>query len=218
MPESNAVELATELTVAWLSNPSTRASADEVQTFLTSMNDTLGSLTAGSADQQPDAAAQPEYTPAVSVRKSLGSRDHIISMIDGKPYRTLKRHLATNGLTPAEYRSRYNLKADYPMVAPAYSESRRETARRLGLGRKPADAAAVESDVAPVAAEPTPPLAEEAQPTARKPRARKAAAEATTTAAEPASTPSEQVDDAGAAPSKKPRARKSVTEAKAAAK
>ena len=75
---------------------------------------------------------------AVSVRKSLASPDHIISMIDGKPYKTLRRHLTTNGLTPDEYRARYGLKADYPMVAASYSESRRALAKSIGLGRKPA--------------------------------------------------------------------------------
>lgn len=98
--------------------------------------------------------AAPEYVPAVSIRKSLGSREHIISMLDGKPYKTLKRHLATNGLTPEEYRERYNLPKDYPMIAPAYSEHRRAVAQQLGLGRRigaqsAAEAPAVEA--APVA-------------------------------------------------------------------
>jgi predicted transcriptional regulator len=84
-----------------------------------------------------DTAVEEEvYEPAVSVRKSLGSRDFIISMIDGKPYKMLKRHLSLHGLTPAEYRARYNLPSDYPMVAAAYSERRREVAKTLGLGRK----------------------------------------------------------------------------------
>ncbi|BAI99025.1 hypothetical protein Sj15T_10230 [Sphingobium sp. TA15] len=91
-----------------------------------------------SEDKAPDAPAAPEFVPATTARKSLASRDHIISMIDGKPYKTLKRHLATNGLTPSEYRERYGLPRDYPMVAPGYSEQRREVAQRLGLGRKPA--------------------------------------------------------------------------------
>ncbi|EZP56491.1 ROS/MUCR transcriptional regulator family protein [Sphingomonas sp. RIT328] len=72
----------------------------------------------------------------MSVRKSLASRDHIISMIDGKPYRTLRHHLATNGLTPDEYRQRYALKSDYPMVAPSYCESRSVMAKTIGLGCK----------------------------------------------------------------------------------
>ena len=58
-------------------------------------------------------------------------------MIDGKPYKTLKRHLAGHGLTPAQYRERYGLKSDYPMVAENYAEMRRGLAKKIGLGRKP---------------------------------------------------------------------------------
>ncbi len=72
----------------------------------------------------------------VSERKSLASPDHIISMIDGKPYRTLTRHLRTNGLTPDEYRERFGLSSDYPMVAQSFSEERRALAKRLGLGKQ----------------------------------------------------------------------------------
>jgi hypothetical protein len=57
-------------------------------------------------------------------------------MIDGKPYKTLRRHLTGHGLTPEDYRARYNLKPDYPMVAPSYSDHRREVAKKLGLGQK----------------------------------------------------------------------------------
>lgn len=133
----NAVELATELTIAWLSNPNTRTSTDEVPAFLDKMHDTVASLL---SDSQPAPVDEPaaDYTPATTVRKSLASKDHIISMIDGKPYKTLRRHLSTHGLTPAEYRERYGLKADYPMVAETYSESRRAMAKQIGLGRKPA--------------------------------------------------------------------------------
>lgn len=84
----------------------------------------------------PDVATAPVPVPAVSVRKSLASPEHIFSMIDGKPYKTLKRHIGLHGMTPAEYRNRYGLPTDYPMVAPAYSEQRRATATRNGLGRK----------------------------------------------------------------------------------
>ena len=133
---TNKIELATILTVAWLANPNTRAAADDVPAFLASMVTAIGGLTDGKHDTAGTDASEPTYTPAVSVRKSLASPDHIISMIDGKPYKTLKRHLAGHGLTPAEYRQRYGLKADYPMVAPAYSEARRATAKAIGLGRK----------------------------------------------------------------------------------
>ena len=129
------VELAAELTAAWLSNPNTRTSADDVPAFLLSMHAAITKLSEGSSatDEQPAATA---YEPATSVRKSLASPDHIISMIDGKKYKTLRRHLSTNGMTPDEYRARYNLKADYPMVAATYSEARRAMAKSIGLGRK----------------------------------------------------------------------------------
>lgn len=105
--------------------------------------------TRGALERKADVEvpAAPEHVPAVSIRKSLGSREHIISMLDGKPYKTLKRHLAVNGLTPAEYRERYNLPKDYPMVAPAYSEQRRAVAEKLGLGRR---VGAKAQDAAPV--------------------------------------------------------------------
>ena len=85
-----------------------------------------------------EAAAPVEEAPvaAVSVRKSLASADHILSMIDGKPYKTLKRHLATHGMTPDEYREKFGLPKTYPMVAPSYSERRRAVAKEVGLGRK----------------------------------------------------------------------------------
>jgi len=132
----DAVTLATELTIAWLGNANTRVNADDVPAFLKSMYDTVSGLGVGAAPAEPESSAV-EYTPAVTARKSLGSPEHIISMIDGKPYRTLRRHLSTHGLTPEQYRERYNLKSDYPMVAPAYSSARREMAKKIGLGRKP---------------------------------------------------------------------------------
>ncbi len=139
MPEeqNSTVELATELTMAWLSNANTRVHADDVPAFLTRMHDALNGLTEPAAPVPEEAVPEPEYTPAVSARKSLASKDHIISMIDGKPYKTLRRHLSSNGMTPDEYRQRYNLKSDYPMVAENYSTHRREMAHRIGLGRKP---------------------------------------------------------------------------------
>ena len=132
--ETNSVELATELTIAWLGNPNTRTSADDVPAFLKSMHEAVARL-ANPTTPDVEQPAQ-EHTPAVTARKSLASPDHIISMIDGKPYKTLRRHLTTNGLTPEQYRERFNLRADYPMVAANYSEARRAMAKSIGLGRK----------------------------------------------------------------------------------
>ncbi|WP_010165401.1 MucR family transcriptional regulator [Sphingomonas sp. PAMC 26617] len=132
----NAIELAAELTIAWLSNPNTRAAAEDVPVFLSRMHDSVAGLI-----DQPNMsaveAAPEQFTPAVTVRKSLASKDHIISLIDGKPYKMLRRHLSTHGLTPEQYRDRYNLRADYPIVAESYSETRRALAKKIGLGRKP---------------------------------------------------------------------------------
>jgi predicted transcriptional regulator len=135
----NTVDLAAELTIAWLGNQNNRVAPDDVPVFLRAMHQAINDLS-GTGAAASDAAeaqdAESEFTAAVSVRKSLASKDHILSMIDGKPYRTLRRHLSTHGMTPDEYRARYKLKRDYPMVAPSYSEARRATAKKIGLGRK----------------------------------------------------------------------------------
>jgi predicted transcriptional regulator len=94
-----------------------------------------------------EAPAAEAFTPAISVRRSLASPEHIISLIDGKPYKTLKRHLSSQGLTPDEYRSRYDLPANYPMVAPDYAAHRRDIAQKIGLGnRRSAPGAPVSAD------------------------------------------------------------------------
>jgi predicted transcriptional regulator len=163
--DTSLLELATELTIAWLANPNTRASADEVPSFLQKMHGAVANLVTSPA-QAEDSAPASEFVPAVTVRKSLASKDHIISMIDGKPYKMLKRHLSGNGLTPAQYRERYNLKADYPMVAETYAETRRNLAKKIGLGRKPGAKVATK----PVATPDAKPAAKPKAP-GRKPKA-----------------------------------------------
>jgi len=132
--ELSAVELATAITIAWLTGQDKQVAAVEVPTFLRSVHSALVELASGS-DGSEDYETD-EFTPAVSVRKSLASKDYIISMIDGKPYKTLRRHLTRHGLTPEEYRARYNLKPDYPMVSESYSAKRSEMAKEIGLGQK----------------------------------------------------------------------------------
>lgn len=81
--------------------------------------------------------ASPSLTPAVNPKKSVFP-DHIICLDDGKKFKSLKRHLMSHhGLTPEEYRAKWKLPADYPMVAPGYSASRSALAKQMGLGRKP---------------------------------------------------------------------------------
>jgi predicted transcriptional regulator len=74
--------------------------------------------------------------PAVSIRASI-KPDYLVSMIDGKRYKMLKRHLGQNGYTPESYRAAYGLPADYPMTAATYAAMRSELAKKIGLGRKP---------------------------------------------------------------------------------
>jgi predicted transcriptional regulator len=87
----------------------------------------------------PSAAAQPEQkplTPAVAIRKSV-TPDYIVSLEDGRKFKSLKRHLqGTYGMTPDEYRAKWGLPRDYPMVAPNYAKARSDLAKRMGLGRK----------------------------------------------------------------------------------
>jgi len=77
------------------------------------------------------------HKPAVSLEKSLSSPHVILSMLNGKPYKSLKSHLTRAGLTPEDYRARYDLPVNYPMTAPSYSAQRSDQAKRLGYGRKP---------------------------------------------------------------------------------
>lgn len=126
--------LTVELLAAFVSNNSVRS--EDLPTLISATHQALTGLAGASEDVGQQ--AQPEYQAAVSVRKSLSDRNVILSLIDGKPYKSLRRHITARGLTPESYRERYNLPATYPMVAPGYSEERRAVAKRLGLGRKPA--------------------------------------------------------------------------------
>nr|WP_087575630.1 MucR family transcriptional regulator [Sphingomonas sp. CDS-1] len=130
--QTDVTALTVQLLSAFVSNNevSSDSLADLIKTTRAALTEDLA---------PPAPATAPDYVPAVSVRKSLASREHILSLIDGKPYKTLKRHLATHGLTEKDYRARYNLPASYPMVAPGYSEARRAVAQKLGLGRKSAN-------------------------------------------------------------------------------
>jgi predicted transcriptional regulator len=142
--EKDNVELATELTTAWLANPNTQTDAEGARFFLSSMIDALSGfdrqVQAKPEGQEQATPREQEqvFMPAVSVRRSLADPDYIVSMIDGKPYKVLRHHLMQHGLTPEQYRERYNLAADYPMVSATYSEKRRVIAKQIGLGRRSA--------------------------------------------------------------------------------
>jgi predicted transcriptional regulator len=122
------ITLTSDIVAAHVSNNS--VSVDEVPALINNVYGALAGL--GNAP-----AAEEKLEPAVSVRSSVKA-DHIVCLEDGKKMKMLKRHLMTDhGLTPAEYRTRWGLPGDYPMVAPDYAEKRRVLAKQIGLGRKP---------------------------------------------------------------------------------
>ncbi len=125
----NYVALAADIVSAYVSNNSVTVA--DLPPLIGSVHAALQSV---GNPARPQDAAKP--IPAVPVRKSI-TPDFLISLEDGKQYKSLKRHLATRGLTPEQYRAKWGLPADYPMVAPNYSAQRSELARSLGLGRPP---------------------------------------------------------------------------------
>lgn len=172
-PSSDVAALTVQLLSAYLAN-NTIASDDLAELIRTTRAALTGEVSADSAPVEAET-----FTPAVSVRKSLASSAYIVSLIDGRPYKTLKRHLASHGLTPETYRSRYNLPASYPMVAPDYAAQRREVAQKTGLGgrKRTPEAQTEESASASVDLTPAASEASEVQPVgvtedARKTRGR----------------------------------------------
>lgn len=136
MPETNDfIALTVDVVIAFVGQTTMRA--EDVPSFIAATHAALDALGAAPSNEADPVEATPElHEPKVSVRRSFASKDHIISMIDGKPYKMLKRLLGINGLTPDQYRARYRLPSSYPMVAENYATARRETAKRIGLGRK----------------------------------------------------------------------------------
>ena len=145
-----------EIVTSYLANNSVRS--DDLPRLIQTVYDALTNL--GQPAAKP--AAEP-LTKPVSVKKSIHN-DYLISMEDGKQYQSLKRHLAKRGLTPADYRTKWDLPSDYPMTAPGYSERRSAIAMSLGLGRKRSEAAANNR------AEALAPAAEEVEAAAEKPK------------------------------------------------
>ena len=119
----------TDIVVSYVSNNS--IASEDVSALIQNVYSTLSGL----GTEGGTAEAKPE--PAVSIRASV-KKDHIVCLEDGKKMKMLKRHLMTDhGLTPDEYRARWGLASDYPMVAPDYAAKRRDLAKKIGLGRKP---------------------------------------------------------------------------------
>lgn len=126
------VELSAKIVAAYVAhNNLPRA---ELSSFIATTHATLQGVTNGTHTQPLEIPAEP--TPAVPIKKSV-TRNAIICLEDGLAFKTLKRHLASKyDLTPQQYRAKWKLPPDYPMVAPAYAESRSALAKATGLGRK----------------------------------------------------------------------------------
>ncbi|MCS6877350.1 MAG: MucR family transcriptional regulator [Geminicoccaceae bacterium] len=124
------LSMTTEIVSAHLSN-NTVAVADIPQLIKL----VYTSLAQQGAEEQKEVQEKP--TPAVPIKKSVAN-DYIICLEDGKKLKMLKRHLKTRyNMTPEEYRKKWGLPDDYPMVAPAYAKQRSELAKKIGLGLKP---------------------------------------------------------------------------------
>ena len=124
----NPLELCVEIVSSFVS--ANKVDAAELPALVRSVHQTLSTL-----GQPPVAVAEtPEKLTPAQIRKSI-TPDALISFVDGKPYKALKRHLGTHGLTLESYRAKYGLPVDYPSVAPNYSLARSAMAKSLGLGR-----------------------------------------------------------------------------------
>ncbi|MXO66859.1 MucR family transcriptional regulator [Altericroceibacterium endophyticum] len=122
------ITLTSDIVAAHVSN--NNVTVEDVPSLIQNVYGALANL--GEAEQVEE---KPE--PAVSIRASI-KPDYLVCLEDGKKMKMLKRHLMTAyGMTPEDYRTRWDLPADYPMVAPNYAEKRRELAKKIGLGRKP---------------------------------------------------------------------------------
>ncbi|MHB2265053.1 Ros/MucR family transcriptional regulator [Aliihoeflea sp. PC F10.4] len=118
----------TEIVSAFVSN--NPIPAGDVPGFIATVHSMLKTLSSPS-----EVAPETVQQPAVNPKKSI-TPDYLISLEDGKQYRTLKRHLTAHGMTPDEYREKWSLPFDYPMVAPSYAAARSVMAKEIGLGRK----------------------------------------------------------------------------------
>lgn len=124
--EEDILKLVTEIVAAYVSkNP---VAAHELPAIIKNVHDTLGAFQGGQERPMP-------RLPAVAIKKSVQD-DYIVCLEDGKKLKMLKRYLRSRyKLSPDEYRARWNLPADYPMVAPNYAQRRSDFAKKIGLGK-----------------------------------------------------------------------------------
>jgi predicted transcriptional regulator len=126
---TNYIELAADIVSAYVSNNSVPSA--ELPTLINEVHGALLKVGGGTIEVPAEAPK-----PAISVKRSI-TPDYIICLEDGKKFKSLKRHLRTQyGMTPEQYREKWGLPADYPMVAPNYAKARSELAKEMGLGQQ----------------------------------------------------------------------------------
>ena len=126
--KAEIIEMTAEIVAAYVEN-NTVASA-ELPGLIQSVHRALTGVTAG-----PETVEAPPKEPAVPVRRSI-TPDHLVCLEDGRKFKSLKRHLRTKyNMSPEEYRTKWGLPKDYPMVAPNYAKARSELAKQMGLGQ-----------------------------------------------------------------------------------
>ena len=129
MSETNYIELTAEIVSAYVSNNPVPAA--DMPALINQVHSALTRVSGGQADVQPE-----PLKPAISVKKSI-TPDHIVCLEDGKKFKSLKRHLRTQyNMTPEQYRDKWGLPPDYPMVAPNYAAARSQLAKKMGLGQQ----------------------------------------------------------------------------------
>jgi predicted transcriptional regulator len=125
------IELASQIVAAYVTKNAVEQA--ELPKLITEVHRALEVAAAGKAGVRADT---PEAKPAVNIRRSI-TPDYLICLEDGKKFKSLKRHLRTHfNLSPEQYREKWGLPADYPMVAPNYATSRSKLAKNMGLGHK----------------------------------------------------------------------------------
>jgi predicted transcriptional regulator len=124
---ANHIDLAAEIVSAFVSNNSVPST--ELPALIANVHSALAQVANGQTEKPVEA-----LVPPVSIKKSI-TPDFLISLEDGRRYKSLKRHLTGRGLTPQAYREKWGLPLDYPMVAPSYAKQRSDLAKALGLGQ-----------------------------------------------------------------------------------
>lgn len=125
----NLIGLVADIVSAYVSNNSVPAS--DLPALIATTHAAIAGL-----GSEPVAAVEEKLTPAISIKKSI-TPEFLICLEDGKKFKSLKRHLRTAyDMTPEDYRARWGLPPDYPMVAPAYAEARSTLAKKMGLGQQ----------------------------------------------------------------------------------